>query len=102
MEATMTEMDNYKGATAMHYAAKSNSPEILEMLLAKGAAINAQDENGFTPLMYAIMRHSNKAVRFLAESGADLSIASRYDGDCHSIAALAKNGEAENILKNFQ
>lgn len=91
---------NYLGRTAMHYAAASNSPEIIKMLVEKGTDINTQDENGFTPLMYAIMHHANDAAKFLVEAGADLSIVSKYDGDCHSIAALSKNKEAENSLNN--
>lgn len=92
------ETNQYLGLTPMHLAAKSNSPQIIRLLMDKGADINAQDENGFTPLMYAIMQHSNDAVKFLLENGANLNILSRYDGDCFSIAALAKNMEAENIL----
>lgn len=92
--------NNYRGRTAMHYAAQSNSPGIIRMLAERGADINAQDKNGFTPIMYAIMHHANDACKCLIESGADLSIVSRYDGDCRSIAALAKNKEAENILNS--
>lgn len=92
--------NNYRGRTAMHFSAQSNSPGIIRMLVEKGADINVQDKNGFTPIMYAIMHHANDAVKCFIEIGADLTIVSRYDGDCRSIAALAKNNEAENILNS--
>lgn len=91
---------NYTGCTAMHLAAQSNSPEIIKLLGEKGVDINSQDKNGFTPLMYAIIHRANKAVKFLVENGANLSLTSKYDGDCLAIAALTGNHEAEKILRN--
>jgi cytohesin len=42
------------GQTPLHYAARRGSRQLVELLLAKGAQINAQDSVGYTPLVWAI------------------------------------------------
>lgn len=52
----------------------SNNPEIISLLLSKGASINAQNRLGWTPLIWAAARGHLKAVEVLCKSGADVSI----------------------------
>lgn len=47
--------------------------DIIELLLAKNANINASNKYGNTPLAYAINRKNNKLIQFLIEKGADPS-----------------------------
>ena len=37
----------------MHWAARKGQKEIVELLISNGANVNAQDEDGGTPLFYA-------------------------------------------------
>jgi cytohesin len=47
------------GQTPLHYAARRGSKQLVELLLAKGAQINAQDSVGYTPLVWAIKGDDN-------------------------------------------
>jgi ankyrin repeat protein len=41
------------GINLLHWAAIANRPQIIPILASAGVSVNAQDEHGFTPLMYA-------------------------------------------------
>lgn len=60
------------GATALHAAAQADAREIIAQLLTAGAAVNAQDVDGFTSLFFA---RSREAVHQLRRAGADPNIA---------------------------
>ncbi|MEP6754855.1 MAG: ankyrin repeat domain-containing protein [Chthonomonadales bacterium] len=47
--------------------------EIIQMLLAHGADVNALDLNGFAPIMLAIEAGQNDFVKFLIDKGADVN-----------------------------
>jgi hypothetical protein len=46
------------GATPLHAACLLGSPDIVAFLLARGADVRAKDDEGHTPLDYAILSHS--------------------------------------------
>lgn len=60
--------------TLLHYAAASGNTEILDFLLKAGLDINAQDKEGWTPLMTAVIQSKKDAVKFLCSNGADLEL----------------------------
>lgn len=45
---------NYKGKTGLHYAAKAGFLKVINLLIEKGADLDATDNNGETPLFDAI------------------------------------------------
>jgi ankyrin repeat protein len=51
-----------------------NRPDIIELLLSKGADANAQNYFGKTALMYAIQYQSNDAIKLLLKSGANIHL----------------------------
>ena len=68
---------NYKGQTALHCAAKAGFRDIVTLLLEHGAAVDAQDRQGETPLA-TVLRSTVKdkaglrdVVRLLVAAGAD-------------------------------
>ena len=46
------------GDTALHAAAASNQPAVIELLAGRGAQVNAKNRNGQTPLMLTLPRKS--------------------------------------------
>ena len=62
------------GTTLLHSASKSGSMELVCLLIQEGADVNAQDEDGESPLHGAMARSDNYNIaRTLIENGADLS-----------------------------
>ena len=60
-------------------ALENTNPEVVRMLLARGAEIDSRDENGMTALMKAAMRNRNpEVIMTLLRAGADPSLRS-YD-----------------------
>lgn len=57
-------------ATALHMAARRGHVEIARALLDSGAAVNARNRKGDTPLQRAIKCRKDGVSRFLVESGA--------------------------------
>ena len=62
------------GITLLHSASSSGNMELVSLLIREGADVNAQDEDGESPLHGAMARSDNYDVaRMLIENGADLS-----------------------------
>jgi ankyrin repeat protein len=65
---------NKTGSTPLDDAALSGNKDLIEMLLAHGADLSAQDpESKSAPLHYAASFGRLEAVRILVEHGADVS-----------------------------
>jgi hypothetical protein len=62
------------GCTALHISAKNNNSGCAEYLLKKGAAVNAQDNEGNTPLHYAASKGNLALCFMLIAAGADPTI----------------------------
>ena len=60
----------------MHHAAVSGRKEIVELLIANGADVNAKDDVGTTPLHHAITK---EIAELLITNGADVN-AKMFDG----------------------
>jgi hypothetical protein len=66
--------------SALIYASCFGHTEAIEFLLSKGANINIQDKNGWTPLVWATNGNHESAVKVLVENGADFSSTLKKSG----------------------
>jgi hypothetical protein len=79
-----------KGRTALHYAAMNHLPKCVNYLLGKGAAVDAPDKSGYTPLLlavrpppkssYSTSDYQREVIALLLAKGANLN-AVDSDGD---------------------
>lgn len=71
------------GWTPLHYAASSPAPAAVNLLLARGARVDARSPNGSTPLMLAAQYGAEDSVGALLKQGAD----ARLHNDLGLVAA---------------
>lgn len=70
--------DKYAGWTPLHWAALGGQQSITELLLAKGADVNAKGKDGETPLQRAASDGNRDVVELLLAKGADANTVDRY------------------------
>jgi len=66
--------------TGLHLAAYFGIETIVQLLLEKGADVNAADQGGWTPLYQASRIGHIDVVKLLLEKGADVNAADQADG----------------------
>ena len=57
----------------MHGAAFTGRMEVVELLIANGANVNAKDKDGGTPLLHATLSGHREIVELLISKGADVN-----------------------------
>lgn len=84
--------------TALHHAARHGRVDIIHGLVARGAALDVQNEDGLTPIMTAAVVGETTAVRCLAGLGARTAGIERWldAEDCRSLAALSESGRLKH------
>ena len=86
------------GWTPLHYAAANGNNNIVKMLLARDAFVNAASPNGTTPVMMAVEAGHIYTVKLLYENGADLTIANQQKMTAIDFAKMNNNAAiAEGI-----
>ena len=95
---------NYKGKTALHYAAKAGFLKIINLLIEKGATVDALDNEGETPLYEAIrstIKDSQKqreALEALLVNGANLNVQNKKGLTPLQIAQRMRRTEAGKVV----
>lgn len=79
-------------------AAKNGDREALAALLAVGADVNEQDDQGWTPLNWAAGKGDAETVKALLEGGADVTLTGRDNRTPLMIAKAASRKEVAEIL----
>ena len=65
--------DAYGGLTPLQMAAGEGQKEIAELLIAKGADVNAKYDRGWTPLLWAAREGHKEIAELLIAKGADVN-----------------------------
>lgn len=79
----------------LQWAASAESMSAMEVLLAHGAPVNAQDGRGFSALHVAAAKGSKACISLLLEKGADAAIKNKEGLTPHGVAQLSKAGDPE-------
>jgi ankyrin repeat protein len=90
------------GQTPLIVAVNHNKPEIMELLLANGADVNARDAKGHTPLILAMWVYNHdKMVRLLLAKGADVNLEDRWKMTALAYAVQeARIADAKILIAN--
>jgi ankyrin repeat protein len=88
------------GFTALCWAVCRGWPELVQVLVENGAAVDGKDQWGFTPLMRAVLDDSRFDIaRFLLEKGAALEEKSSTRKTALDYAVERKNSRTEALLR---
>ena len=103
----VTATEDY-GMTPLHWAARAGAMECAELLVEKGAAVNALNKAWRTPLPLAVEQDRAAMVRLLAAHGADLNAQDKkgrtpihramYEGRVAAAEALLEAGADPMVL----
>ncbi|MEO8052741.1 MAG: ankyrin repeat domain-containing protein [Acidobacteriota bacterium] len=98
-----------KGQNALMWAAAEGHPDVVDLLIQKGANVNAASKSGFTPVVFATMKNDRASVQRLIQAGADpnyalpdkdkteaLIVAGAYSSD-EAALALLDGGANPNV-----
>ncbi|MBC3874335.1 ankyrin repeat domain-containing protein [Undibacterium flavidum] len=92
---------NQQGWTALHYAAVVGNLDIVELLIAHYAYIDAETPNKTTPIMLAARRGEMSMVRFLIAEGADISLKNMLGWTAYDFAVESERREIAAMLKEL-
>lgn len=80
---------------ALVWAAKSDRPEVMPLLVERGARVDADPYRG-TPLIWAAANGRLKAARWLLDHGADVNRRATFGGPSHGNGVTALHLAAQN------
>lgn len=80
-DSRLMDQRDENGCTALHWAADRGQHEVIQILLDKGATIDACDNDGLTALQYAAIAEQLSSFKLLLKAGADVSSAAEYIPD---------------------
>jgi ankyrin repeat protein len=86
---------NERGETALHLAAGYAKQYAVQILLEKGASVNARTKSDLTPLHYAAERGNSEIVALLIEKGASVNAPTK--SDLTPLHYAAEKGSSETI-----
>ena len=86
--------------TPLHWAARGVHPEVIKLLVEKGADVKATDGNGVTALHSVIARGHKEAAKFLVSRGADVNAVDGTDNTPLSYAITGGHVEIAGWLED--
>ena len=101
-------IQNYKGKTGLHCAAKAGFLKVINLLIEKGATLDAIDKDGETPLFEAIRstikngEKQREALEALLTKGADPNVKNRKGQAPLQVAHRMRRADAGKIVELLQ
>ena len=101
-------IQNYKGKTGLHCAAKAGFLNVINLLIENGATVDAIDNDGETPLFEAIRstiksgEKQRAALEALLRKGADPNVKNRKGQTPLQVAKRMRRAEAGRIVELLQ
>lgn len=92
---------NQQGWTALHYAAVVGNLDIVELLIAHYAYIDAETPNKTTPIMLAARRGEMSVVKFLIAEGADISLQNMLGWTAYDFAVESERRDIAAMLQEL-
>lgn len=92
---------NRKGWTPLHYAATKGHTAVMRLLLQENAYIDAESNNGTTPLMMAAYYAPPLAVKLLLEEGADPNLRNQGQASALDLALSADRQQSALYIRAF-
>src|SRR5262249_24422521 len=87
------------GTTPLVVAAGGNCSDVVDVLIASGANLNAKNSDGWTPLMKASAAGHTEIVGTLLSKGADMSVADSLGRTAWMYAAMANREEMAALFR---
>ncbi|KFQ19976.1 Ankyrin repeat, SAM and basic leucine zipper domain-containing protein 1, partial [Merops nubicus] len=84
--------------TPLMYAARKGCPQVVALLVAHGSPINAQDENGYSALIWAAQHGHKSVILKLLELGADKNLQTKDKKTAAELAKINKHSEIYSLL----
>ena len=98
--ANVHAVDSRNGMTPLHYACELYMPKCSELLISRGANVNAMDQNGNTPLSTCVFywQKGLDNIRCLVRHGADVNTCNLHGVSPLSLARSMGNVEVVKLL----
>ena len=84
---------------SIHDAVGTGNIEAVKQHLAAGTDVNAWDDSGWTPLLWAALNGHKKIVELLIDAGADVNANNKFDSTPLDWAITSKQTEIADLLR---
>jgi ankyrin repeat protein len=98
-DADVNAKTKWGGYTVLMYAALGGNPEIFNMLIDKGADVQAKAAGGWTTLFSAVKRDNLEIIRLLLQKGLDINAKTENGDTPLSVAREAGRIDVVQYLK---
>ena len=102
-KADVNYQEKVEGESVLMLAAttEKENPELVQMLLDKGANVDLKDCVGWTALMHAVSADNVNIAKILLEGGANPDIKHEKDEELESPREIAKTRKMRDLFKQF-
>lgn len=97
----LSSADDLSGNSALHFCSANGHKDMVQLLLSKGACIDALNKCGSTPLHYAALTGQLDVIHALLEGGAKPVVENSLSRTAMDEAITGKHRDVINMLQKF-